>query len=603
MRVGRSAGIFFLAASQKGTSSDIPPQIVGNFLYKQIFNVMKGESTYLLSHGLAAEIDPEAKGRCYTLSYGEVQFPFIPDKVLKRLFKDHVKPLKASCAFLDKDLITNYLEGVATKERYKNKRLTELSQGFGTVGFDPYLVIEIILESGGCEVEVIPRDSSEFSLYKISHIVTFPNGIRTAVSLRLNETIEKKHIKRLHEGMKYYKCLAGNIYTDARKIADKARKEVDGTNIELIDKEDFEDLSSRIEFALEKGEEIILNPNELADEEKEKVFYDEIFDEYDDYISGKDEINEADQLFNEMIKDDNKDKKMIEKKDDVDKTGDNIDKTKQKTENKQEESSLSMTEDLFSGFEDVITDSESENDEELFDNEETKKENDIESFKDEKSSLFEDVNVDEDESLEEDKIKNIDERIEKKYDINTKIKRVPVKKSFEINEDDHPFLIVHNLRTEEGEIFRTLMYVISDSKILAKYYIDKEINGEMDLDTAEKLGVKSKLSWNKDSSVLSSEEYIKELNSYLDNFNQSNKINSYVITWNKDSEFVKKYVIKKSDIFKQNPTIIENWYMNNFGIEVLNYKKLYNELKIKDNNNDFFNEIEKDYKLWTSLNS
>jgi hypothetical protein len=109
MRIGRTLGMWVMAASQKLTKSDIPPEIVPNFTQKQVFRISRVDSAYILGDSKAAEIRSDQKSRCET-DYCPVQFPLIPQDEQIILLSQSVKPLSSECAFLNLDLIKDRLK-------------------------------------------------------------------------------------------------------------------------------------------------------------------------------------------------------------------------------------------------------------------------------------------------------------------------------------------------------------------------------------------------------------------------------------------------------------------------------------------------------------
>jgi len=206
MRIGRSYGIFFIACSQKSTSSDIPTAAVPNFTQKAIFKVSKGEAAYVLGHDGPANLTSSQKGRCYT-DYGAVQYPLLDKRSQKILLKRFMVPLEAECAYLNPDLIRDYLEGKSTRDLFRLKKLTELADSLESI--DGELVIQLIQENLGNEVERLDSKTDNFGL---SMIVTTERGDRRAIMYRKEAKVGHKILTNLSNAIHHHKCSSATLY-------------------------------------------------------------------------------------------------------------------------------------------------------------------------------------------------------------------------------------------------------------------------------------------------------------------------------------------------------------------------------------------------------
>lgn len=241
MRIGRSYGIFFCAASQKSTKSDIPTEVVPNFTQKQIFKVSQGEAQYVLGRTDPARLTSAQKGRCYT-EYGAVQFPFLPKETQTILLDRYVKPLHATCAYLTPSLIHDYLEGKSTKELYSLKKMTELTEALES--FDGELVIQIIHEKIGNKVE---RIDSKTDNYGICMVVTTPNGERRAVMYRKDSKVGPKTLNNLNSAIHYYKCASALLYCLGENLLQGVYKQARELGIRVYDHEDIKLIARQID--------------------------------------------------------------------------------------------------------------------------------------------------------------------------------------------------------------------------------------------------------------------------------------------------------------------------------------------------------------------
>jgi hypothetical protein len=267
MRIGRSMGTWVMAASQRSTKSDIPPEIVPNFTQKQIFRVTRAEAAYILGSSKAADITSEQKGRCET-DYGTVQFPYMPIESQVKLLDKYIKPMDAECAYLTPQVISDYLGGKSTDELYKLKKLSDLVQNIENV--DGEIVVGMMHKALRHKVESVDSQTDHNG---ISHIVTWASGVRVAVMIRSGPKIKilPKHIGRLRIGMEKYECERGILYTSATDLQVGVYNAAQDAKVEIVDHEDFLRLARQIEANVVVPENI--SPSELADPLKESGEY------------------------------------------------------------------------------------------------------------------------------------------------------------------------------------------------------------------------------------------------------------------------------------------------------------------------------------------
>jgi hypothetical protein len=261
MRIGRSFGIFFLAASQKSTKSDIPSEVVPNFTQKQIFKVSLGEANYVLGRPDPAQLNSAQKGRCYT-EHGCVQFPYLPIDAQSILLDRYVRPLSAECAYLNPDLIKDYLEGKSTKELYKLKKVSELTEAMEF--FDGELVLQIIHEKIGNGVE---RIDSKTDNYGVCMIVTTPSGERKVVMYKHDSRVGHKTLTNLSQAVHYHQCGSGLLYCLAENLVQNVYKSAEELGIKVYDHEDIKLIARQIDAGKLDGarllEEQLANTSEL----------------------------------------------------------------------------------------------------------------------------------------------------------------------------------------------------------------------------------------------------------------------------------------------------------------------------------------------------
>jgi hypothetical protein len=264
MRIGRSFGIFFCAASQKSTKSDIPTEVVPNFTQKQIFKVSLGEATYVLGRPEPAQLTSAQKGRCYT-EYGAVQFPYLPKETQSIILDRFVKPLDANCAYLTPELIMDYLDGKSPKELYRLKKMSELAEALES--FDGELVLQIIHEKIGNQVE---RVDSKIDNFGVCMIITTPNGERKTVMYLQDSKIGHKTLDKLSSSILYHKCSGALLYCLGENFAHGVYRSAGDRGIKIYDHEDIKLISRQIDAG--KIENAILLETQLANTDEIPYF-------------------------------------------------------------------------------------------------------------------------------------------------------------------------------------------------------------------------------------------------------------------------------------------------------------------------------------------
>lgn len=273
MRIGRTMGTWVMAASQKSTKSDIPSEIVPNFTQKQIFRVSRQESAYVLGDSKAADIRSDQKGRCET-DYGAVQFPLMPQETQIRLLKERMKPMDADCAYLTPGIIKDYIEGKSTEELYRLQKLPDLVSSIA--GNDAEIVIRILHKKLGHTIESV---NSLTDNHGISHIVTWQNGARVAIMIRVGDKVKvtQKHINRLQSGLAAYGCSRGIIYTSVSDIPPAVYRAAVESKIEVVDEEDLLRIARQIESGVNVS--TLISPDNMADPAKESGEYQKIHEQ------------------------------------------------------------------------------------------------------------------------------------------------------------------------------------------------------------------------------------------------------------------------------------------------------------------------------------
>jgi hypothetical protein len=587
MRIGRSYGLWFIACSQRSTKSDIPPEVAPNFIQKMVFRVSRGEAQYLLGDSKAADIRPDQKGRCMT-DYGPVQFPLMNESTQRRLLKKYAKKLTAPCAYLNYEIIKDYLSGKSTKEQYKYKKLMDLVNGIES--YNGELVVSLLHEKQGHRVEPI---DSKLDSFGISHIVHWNNDIKVAVMTRCNAKSKKitgKHISRIKKAMHVYECTHGIIYTSMDGLPASLYKIANELDIEVVDHEDMKKLAYKVDLA---GEDSKLTPDHLADDSKESGEYQITHpgaDEDEGYSTT--DFNPAE--FNAELAD-----------------SEIIDLQAAEEEHQEEKA-----EETVSKIKKINR---------LLGEDEPSENNDFEKDFEENSSFEEEGsdNILEDFSKEEKKLDVQNPKVEpqvspatpttstlpgpgknKEFLLtvnqpNRATKRIKVNKLVTIKKDDNPSLLFHAMKNESGEIYRVMFYILDSMVVKHRYFIDRQVSKPFSFKEKQWLGVASVEEWNAQKEVLNPIEFDKDFLEFLENFSPCS-FPAHSVCWKEDEDFFKRYLVQCKFMINHS-TIIET-HTEVFYNVIESRDNLIIKMGVKVSPVDMFTPIEIDYRIWRDTN-
>lgn len=250
MRIGRSLGIFVIGASQKSTKSDIPSEVVGSFLNKIMFKVSPGEAHYVLGDGRPALLKGDQKGRAYSES-GMIQFPIFGSNPkstaevlanMQLLLAKYAKPLNATCAYLNPQLISDYLNGKDTKELYKNKKLSELAETIESLKGE--LVLEVLHEKLGQSWKSV---DSRTDLHGICGIVTDDNGEKFTIMYDSTGKVTPRSVENLCNSAKKHGALSGILYCPSVGLSTSVHKSARGDGLIVFDHNDLIRIARQID--------------------------------------------------------------------------------------------------------------------------------------------------------------------------------------------------------------------------------------------------------------------------------------------------------------------------------------------------------------------
>lgn len=573
LRVGRAAGIWFFMCSQKGTSSDIAPEVITNLVNKMIFKVQPTEASYLIGNSEAASIQATEQGRCLTES-GFVQFPFLADDEQVGQMLDHfMKPLQGEFAFLNTQMIEDVVEGNSLKEFYKNKKMAELMMAIES--HDSSTVISVLHEKLGHQVS----EMEEGNNMDISHIIDVSKDIKMAVITRAKKdrnNVNPKHLNNLIRAMNVYECTKGIIYTSSSKITSALYKTAKEHNIEIVDYEDLIKFAVKID---KEGSKIKFDPSQIADEEKESGEY-----QRKNKIFAQEEDESGYQTFDETVEKESSDilseiidsgLKNVEPKKDV----------QDVEESKNEPNENFPLDDEY--IEHINQESE------IIESEPKIEESSkiIEPKKDVKNEVA---------PLVENSLKEIENILTQKNTLSKVAKRVPAKKVFTLKKDATPTLMIHVHRNDSGDVYRILFNVIEENKIKHQFYVDRQVLNQFSHKEKAMLGINSLDEWNNQKDVLDPDRFDSEVMSFLGNF-ESCQFPVHSVCWKSDAETVKRY-LRPCKYMIDNPQTFEDIMFNNYG---LNYsrKEMIDHYSIKvPKSPTIYNPIEMDFSLWLEIN-
>lgn len=125
MRVGRSYGIAFMFATQRGTAEDVPTSLKPGLSVMMCFKMSTPGEAGALNLPHANKITNEQRGRC-AYEGGFIQYPYLDDKPLETLMKKYYKPLKSYFLKYDMDEYKTAFSGKGNSGMVKIKPFSEL---------------------------------------------------------------------------------------------------------------------------------------------------------------------------------------------------------------------------------------------------------------------------------------------------------------------------------------------------------------------------------------------------------------------------------------------------------------------------------------------
>lgn len=151
MRVGRSYGIAFMFATQRGTAEDVPTSLKPGLSVMMCFKMSTPGEAGALNLPHANEITNEQRGRC-AYEGGFIQYPYLDDKPLETLMKKYYKPLKSYFLKYDMEEYKTAFSGKGNSGMVKIKPFSELIKFANQFQFED--IVERLLSKFNIETKI-----------------------------------------------------------------------------------------------------------------------------------------------------------------------------------------------------------------------------------------------------------------------------------------------------------------------------------------------------------------------------------------------------------------------------------------------------------------
>ena len=151
MRIGRSYGIAFMFATQRGTAEDVPTSLKPGLSVMMCFKMSNPGEAGALNLPHANEITQNQRGRC-AYEEGFIQYPYLDDKPLMELMTRYYKPLKAKFLKYDMNDYRTAFAGKGNSGMVKIKPFRDLVQFHNQ--FDLEDIIARLLEAFNIKTEI-----------------------------------------------------------------------------------------------------------------------------------------------------------------------------------------------------------------------------------------------------------------------------------------------------------------------------------------------------------------------------------------------------------------------------------------------------------------
>lgn len=151
MRIGRSYGIAFMFATQRGTAEDVPTSLKPGLSVMMCFKMSNPGEAGALNLPHANEIMNHQRGRC-AYEEGFIQYPYLDDKPLEDLMNKYYKPLKSYFLKYDMEDYRIAFSGKGNSGMVKIKPFRDLIQFHNQ--FDLEDIIARILDSFNIKTEI-----------------------------------------------------------------------------------------------------------------------------------------------------------------------------------------------------------------------------------------------------------------------------------------------------------------------------------------------------------------------------------------------------------------------------------------------------------------
>lgn len=248
MRIGRSYGVFFMLATQKATSDDVPSQIKPGLSLLMAFRVNQPGEAGALNLPHASDIGLSQRGRC-AYEDGFMQYPYLKDEAIIKMLDKYYQPLESELMTYQPEDYQKAFAGDGSSGMVNVKPLNELVDLYQQ--YDPKDIIKRFMESFNFNLE-----KQETDAYIADYIAT-KYGKRYSLRIITNrEQGGDKEIKALIKGAEILKCdglIIMGFDSMMSSIASRAKSNAKNIEVIVVDKDDMKQMG----FVLDDKNELI----------------------------------------------------------------------------------------------------------------------------------------------------------------------------------------------------------------------------------------------------------------------------------------------------------------------------------------------------------
>lgn len=241
-RIGRKFGVWLCCASQKTTSSDIPPGVVASIMNKIIMKVSTAEANYVLRHDGPSRLKASQKGRGYC-DEGLIQCPDLSVDMQVKLLKQLVGAPQSGSVYLTDERITQYLSGFEDEDLYAAKTMKNLIQDIASL--NGRVVLSTMHRRMGYETT---KRNSEIDQFGLAHTIENKDGRSIAVMYReQGQKISLSQFTSLRKAIKEEGHDGAILYTMLETVPDRTYTSARDSQILIYTIEDMRRMAARVD--------------------------------------------------------------------------------------------------------------------------------------------------------------------------------------------------------------------------------------------------------------------------------------------------------------------------------------------------------------------